>query len=324
MRVAGIFVGFGVVLVAFAASIAFGKAAIPLATVWNALWYFDGSQEHLLIRTVRFPRALIATAVGACLATAGAIMQGITRNPLAGPELFGVNQGASLAVVVYIFLLDGESLFGHLAYALVGAGLSGGLTYVLGSLGRQGLTPVKLILAGSAINLFFASLIQGVLVMDERSLDTMRFWLAGALTGRDISLFMNVLPLMVLGLICAIVLGRQVNLISLGEETARGLGQRLVLVQLGALLAVILLAGASVAIAGPIGFIGLAVPHVARALVGSDYRWILPYSAILGALLLLLADILARFVWPAQEISAGIVTAVLGAPFLIYLAQKRG
>lgn len=323
MRMTGLMIGLALVLLAMAGSIVYGKAPIRLSVVVDAVLAFDGSREHLLIRTVRLPRALIAMSVGVCLGMAGAIMQGITRNPLAGPELFGVNQGAALLVVIHILILGSASPAVQLGTALLGAGVAAASVYTLGSLGSRGLTPVKLVLAGSVINLFLVSLTQGILVFDEQSLDTMRFWLAGSLTGRSLELFRQAMPLMLAGLVIALMISRQVNLISLGEETAQGLGQRLQLMRTASLLAVMLLAGSSVAVAGPIGFIGLAVPHLARAVSGADYRWTIPYSAVIGALLLLLADIAARFILPTQEIPAGIVTAMFGAPFLIYLAQRR-
>lgn len=324
IRIVGLLLGIFFVVLCFSASVALGKTNIGIPVIVDALLSFDGSREHLIVRTVRLPRAVIALAVGACLAVAGGVMQAVTRNALAGPELFGVNQGAALAIVISIFVLGGASTGGLPGFAFLGAGLAGLLVYALGSAGRRGLTPVKLILAGSTINLFFASLTQGILVFDEQSLDTMRFWLAGSLTGRDFGLFVQVLPFMIAGIAATFALSRGINLISLGEEVAQGLGQKVGLIKAGSLAAVVLLAGSSVALAGPVGFIGLAVPHMARFLVGADYRWILPYCAVLGAALLLLADIAARFVLPSQELAAGVITAVLGAPFLIYLAQRRG
>lgn len=323
IRFLGLGAAVAFVALAMAASIASGKSPIPLATVYDALFAFDGTREQLIVRSVRVPRAMLALLAGACLAMAGAIMQGITRNALAGPELFGVNQGAALAIVLSIFLLGGVSPAHYFGYAFIGAILAGGLVYMLGSIGIRGLTPIKLIVAGSTINLLLGSLTQGILIFDEQSLDTMRFWLAGSLTGRSTGQLAQVAPLMAAGIVAAIVMSRQINLLSLGEDVARGLGSKTWLVNAGALAIVALLAGSSVSVAGPIGFIGLAAPHLARFLVGADYRWILPYSALIGAALLLLADVAARFVVPAQEISAGIVTAVLGAPFLIYLAQRR-
>ncbi|MFC4601711.1 FecCD family ABC transporter permease [Cohnella hongkongensis] len=323
MRLGGIALGLLLVGLCLCASIALGKQAISLPEVYRSIADFDGSREHLIVRTVRVPRALIAMFVGACLAMAGAIMQAVTRNALAGPELFGVNQGAAFLIVIHLYLLGGVSGIDAIVYAFVGAGAAGLTVYLLGTMGSAGLTPLKLILAGATINLLLGALTQGILVFDERSLDTMRFWLAGSLTGRSTSLFFEVVPYMLAGMAVALIMGRQMNLLSLGEETAQGLGLRAVWVKALALAAVVLLAGSSVAIAGPIGFVGLAVPHIVRYVVGQDYRWILPYSALAGATLLLLADIAARFIVPSQEVSAGVVTAVLGAPFLIYLAQRR-
>ncbi|OXS58377.1 iron ABC transporter [Cohnella sp. CIP 111063] len=323
MRPAGIVIGLLLVAFCLVVSIAFGKQAISLSEVYRSIFEFNGSREHLIVRTVRVPRALIAMAVGACLAMAGAIMQAVTRNALAGPELFGVNQGAAFLIVIHLYLMGGVSGSSAIAYAFVGAGAAGLTVYLLGTMGASGLTPLKLIVAGATINLLLGALTQGILVFDERSLDTMRFWLAGSLTGRSTSLFAEVAPYMLIGVAGALIMGRQINLLSLGEETAQGLGLRTGLVKALSLLAVVLLAGSSVAIAGPIGFVGLAVPHIVRYLVGQDYRWVLPYSALAGAALLLTADIAARFIVPSQEVSAGVVTAVLGAPFLIYLAQRR-
>ena len=323
MRLAGIVAGLLLVALCLVVSVALGKQAISLSEVYRSIFEFNGSREHLIVRTVRVPRALIAMAVGACLAMAGAIMQAVTRNALAGPELFGVNQGAAFLIVIHLYLLGGVSGSSAIAYAFVGAGAAGLTVYLLGTMGANGLTPLKLILAGATINLLLGALTQGILVFDERSLDTMRFWLAGSLTGRSTSLFAEVAPYMLIGIGGALIMGRQINLLSLGEETAQGLGLRTGLVKALSLLAVVLLAGSSVAIAGPVGFVGLAVPHIVRYLVGQDYRWVLPYSALAGATLLLMADIAARFIVPSQEVSAGVVTAVLGAPFLIYLAQRR-
>ncbi|MBP1993671.1 FecCD family ABC transporter permease [Paenibacillus eucommiae] len=324
IRLTGLAIGAMFMIFSLGASIVFGKNPIPFSIVLDSLTSFDeSSRNHLIVHSVRIPRALIAMVVGGCLAMAGAVMQAITRNALAGPELFGVNQGAALMIVIHIFLLGKSSLTGYIGFSFLGAGAAGIIVYALGSMGARGLTPVKLILAGSTINLLFASLTQGILIFDEESLDTMRYWLAGSLTGRSMELFMQTLPFMLAGLIGTLAMGRQINLISLGEDVARGLGQRTGWIKAGSLGLVILLAGSSVAIAGPVGFVGLAVPHIARFIVGSDYRWILPYSAVFGAILLLLADVAARFIVPSQEVSAGVVTAMLGAPFLIYLAQRR-
>lgn len=313
------------VCAALLSSIMFGIVQIPFHAALNAFWSYDASQEaHIIIRSVRLPRALIAAAVGGSLAVAGCLMQALSRNALAGPELFGVNYGAALAVVIASIALNSTSLTVFSWSALLGAAAAGTAVFLLGSLGRGTLTSVRLVLAGATINLLLTSLTQGILILNEQSLDTMRFWLAGSLTGRDLQLFIQVSPYMLVGLICAFGLSNHMNVIGLGEDAAQGLGQHVFFIKTLCIIAIVLLAGSAVAIAGPIGFIGLAIPHIARSIVGLNYRWIIPYSALIGALLLLIADIGARFVLPDQEIPVGVVTAFFGAPFLIYLAQRRG
>ncbi|GBF76053.1 hypothetical protein PA598K_04493 [Paenibacillus sp. 598K] len=250
-------------------------------------------------------------------------MQAISRNALAGPELFGINYGAALTAVLASFYIGGTSLQLFAWSSLAGAAVAGVLVLALSSAGGASKSPVRLVLAGATLNLLFASLTQGTLILNEQSLDTMRFWLAGALTGRDLALLAQIAPYLLAGLAAAFALSGQLNIFKLGEEVAQGLGQRLKLIRIGCIVAVVLLAGSAVAIAGPIGFIGLAVPHMARMLTGGDYRWVIPYSAVLGALLLLAADIGARFALPGQEIPVGVVTAFFGAPFLIYLVQRK-
>lgn len=323
-RFTGLIVLLAGVIVALLASIISGNVKIPLHSVWDAWWAFDGSRDQLIIRTVRVPRAFIAAAVGGSLAVAGCLMQAISRNPLAGPELFGVNYGAALGAVMASFLLEAASLQMMLLSALCGALVAGALVLALGSLGKQPMTPVKLVLAGATLNLLFASLTQGILILNEQSLDTMRFWLAGSVTGRDLELLLLVLPYLIIGLVCGCLLGGHLNVISLGDDTARGLGQRVQLLKVASAAIIVLLAGSAVALAGPIAFVGLAVPHIVRMIVGSDYRWIIPYAAASGALLLLLADIGARFVIPGRELTLGVVTSFFGAPFLIWLVQRKG
>lgn len=321
---AGLLVGAPVLVLCLVASIVFGTATIDLGTVYASFAAFDGSAEHLIIQTVRLPRALIALMVGASLAVAGALMQALTRNPLAAPGILGVNAGAALFVVGAVFFLKTSSLTVYAWFAFLGAGGAGTVVYLLGSLGRGGMTPLKLTVAGAAMTALLSALIQAILVLNERSLDEMRFWLAGSVAGRDLKLFLQMLPPMVIALVASFALSRQITILSLGEDVAKGLGQRTGLVKLAAALIVVLLAGSAVAVAGPIGFVGLAVPHVARSFVGSDYRWILPYAALLGAILLLLADVGARFVIRPEEVPVGVMTALVGAPFFVALARRRG
>ena len=309
-----------ILLLIFISNLAFGAANIPLEEVTRAFFANEGSTEHLIIRTVRLPRSLIAMFVGAALAVAGAIMQGITRNPLASPSILGVNAGASFAVVAATFILGGDF---YVWFAFLGAAVTAVTVYFLGSLSRGGLTPINLTIAGAALTAFLSSLTSGILIISQQTLDQIRFWLAGSLAGRDLELFLPVLPYFGIGLLLAFALGRQITMLSLGEDVAKGLGQRILLVKIIAAVSVVLLAGSSVAIAGPISFIGLVIPHITRVLVGVDYRWLLPYAAIFGSIFLLLADLCARLVFQPQEIPVGLVMPLMGAPFFIHLVRSQ-
>ncbi|MEM7793206.1 MAG: iron ABC transporter permease [Cyanobacteria bacterium P01_C01_bin.118] len=307
----------------FMASVALGVADINPLDVYRAVTAPDGSTEHLIIRTVRIPRSITALLVGASVAMAGAIMQGLTRNPLADPGILGINAGAVLAVVAGVFLLDTASLNVYAGFALVGATLSAIAVYSLGSLGRGGLTPLNLTIAGAALTALVSSLTTAILILSQQTLDEIRFWLAGSVAGRDMDLVLQVMPYLITGLILGLALSKQLTTLSLGESVAKGLGQNTLWVKGAAAVSVVLLAGGAVAIAGPIGFIGLIIPHLVRFWVGADYRWILPYSAMAGAILLLLADIGARLIIQPQELPVGIVMPLLGAPFFIYLTRSQ-
>ncbi len=304
-------------------SITFGAADIDPGTVWQAMTAFDGSTNHLIITTVRLPRALIALLVGAALAVAGALMQGLTRNPLAGPGILGISAGAALAVVITTFFLGSTSVQVYTWVAFAGGAIAAIAVYVLGSMGRSGMTPLKLILAGAVLAYLMSALTTGILILSQRTLDEIRFWLAGSVAGRDLNVLMQVLPYILVGLIVAFSMGRQITALTLGEEVAKGLGLRTGWVKAIAAVVVVLLAGSAVALAGPIGFVGLVVPHIVRFWVGVDYRWILPYAAIWGAFLLSLADLAARLIIRPQELPVGIMTALVGAPFFIYLARSK-
>ncbi|MDR9405285.1 MAG: iron ABC transporter permease [Halothece sp. Uz-M2-17] len=314
----------GVLLIlCFLSNLAFGAANLAFQDVYHAFFAYDGSTEHLIIRTVRLPRALIATFVGAALAVSGVIMQGITRNPLASPSILGVNAGASLAVVGTTFVFQGIELSLSVWFAFLGAAATAVGVYILGSLGYGGLTPINLTIAGAALTAFLTSLTSGILIISQQTLDQIRFWLAGSLAGRDLELFWQVFPYFSIGLLVALALGRQITMLSLGEDVAKGLGQRTVVIKLIAGITVVLLAGSSVAIAGPIGFIGLVIPHITRILIGVDYRWLLPYAAIFGSILLLLADLCARLLFQPQELPVGLVMPLVGAPFFIHLVRSQ-
>ncbi len=319
----GLAIGCGVLLLTLVASVRFGAAEIGTVEVIGAFTGYDGSEEDLIVRTLRVPRALISALVGASLGVAGALMQGLTRNPLAEPGILGINAGAALAVVVSVFLLGVSSLSTYALFAFLGAGIAAAVVYGLGSLGRGGMGPMKITVAGAAMSALLSSLTTAILILDQRTLDEIRFWLAGSVAGRDLALMLQVLPYIVVGLLLALALGRQVTTLTLGDEVAAGLGQRTAWVKVGAAVAVVLLAGSAVSVAGPIVFAGLIVPHLVRFFVGVDYRWILPYSILVGAILLVLADIAARIVLRPQELPLGVMTALIGAPFFIYLVRWR-
>ena len=207
--------------------------------------------------------------------------------------------------------------------AFAGAAVSALMVYVLGSAGRGGMSPMKFVLAGAAITALFVSLTQGVLVTSEQSLESVLFWLAGSVAGRTVDMLLPILPFMAAGWIAALLLGHSVNILTSGEEVAKGLGQKTVWVKAAMIAVIVILAGGSVAVGGSIGFIGLIVPHIVRGLVGNDYRWIIPYCALLGASLLLLADVAARFIIMPEEMPIGVMTALIGTPFFIYLARRR-
>ncbi len=316
-------ISFALLLVSFLASLNFGAADISVAEIYGSIFQFDGSTEQLVIRTVRLPRSLIALVVGSALAVAGSLMQGITGNPLASPAILGVNAGAAFAVVLATLIGGGTSLNLYAGSALFGAGLTAVLVYGFASLGRGGASPLNLTLVGASFTAFLASMTSGILIVSQQTLDQIRFWLAGSVAGRDLDLLLQVLPYLVVGLLLSLSLGKQITLLSLGQDIAQGLGQNTLVIKILAAVCVLLLAGGSVAIAGPIGFVGLIVPHMTQFLVGTEYRWILPYAAAMGGILLLLADIVARLLFQPQELPVGLVMPLLGAPFFIYLIRVK-
>lgn len=322
----GIGLGLAVAALVFIAliSVATGSKQIALGDVWDGLWHFDPTnQDHLIIRSLRIPRTLAGLVVGAALGVAGAVMQGVTRNPLADPGILGVEAGASLAVVLGISVLNLTSFHAYIWLAFLGAGVASVVVYMLGSIGRGGATPVKLALAGAALTAFLASITTSVLLMDIATLDQFRFWVVGSIAGRNLDMIKTVAPFMLVGAVLAAGSARQLNALALGDDVARSLGQRVGLARATSALAVIILAGGATAVAGPIGFIGLTIPHIARAICGPDYRWVIPYSAILAPLLLLSADVTGRVIARPGEVQVGILTALIGAPFFIFLVRRR-
>lgn len=322
-KILGLALGLFLFIVSFLSSLAFGQTPMSIGTVWEAFFNFDkNSTEHIIIMSSRLSRAVVATAIGASLAIAGALMQALTRNPLASPSIFGINAGAVFFIVLAITFFSVSSLTSYMWIAFLGAGVAAVMVYFLGSLGRDGLSPIKIVLAGSAITALFISLTQGLLVISEQNLEGVLFWLAGSVAGREMEMLQPILPFMIGGWITALFLGYPINILTSGEDVAKGLGQRTILVKTLMALVIIFLAGGSVAVGGSIGFLGLIVPHIVRGLVGSDYRWIIPYCALFGASLLLIADVTARFIIMPQEVPIGVMTALIGTPFFIYIARR--
>jgi len=314
----------GLLVVIGFASVAYGSKSIPLSVVWDALWHFDpGSNDHLIVRSLRVPRTVIGLGVGAALGLAGAVMQGVSRNPLADPGILGVEAGASLAVVVAINSFGVGSLTGYVWFAFAGAAIASVVVYTLGSMGRDGATPVKLALAGAALAAMLGSITSAILLLDVATLDEFRFWVVGSLAGRGADVVGQVAPFVAVGLLLAFANSPALNLLGLGEDVARGLGQRIWLARLVGLTAITLLCGAATAACGPIAFVGLVVPHAVRALTGPDHRWLVPCSALAGAILLLTADVIGRVVARPAELQVGIVLALVGAPFFIALVRRR-
>lgn len=273
--------------------------------------------------SVRIPRTILALIAGAALGLSGAIMQGVTRNPLADPGILGVNMGASLAVVVGVAWFDMTSANAYIWTAILGAGCSAVFVYTIGSLGRGGATPLKLALAGAATSVAFASMVIAVVLPRNDIAGGIRSWQIGGVGGASFERILPVLPFLAVGFLISLLSARKLNSLALGDELAAGLGERVALARAVAALGAILLCGATTAVCGPIGFLGLVVPHLCRLLVGVDHRWLLPFSTVGGACLLLAADIVGRIVARPAELDVGIVTALVGAPVFIAIVRRQ-
>ncbi|MBU8713220.1 MULTISPECIES: FecCD family ABC transporter permease [Brevibacillus] len=322
-KIWGCVAAFVLFILAATASVSLGQITIPFSTVVDAFVHFDPAiTEHMLVRTTRLTRAIIAMVIGGALAVAGAYMQALTRNPLASPSIFGINAGAMFFIVLALSIFPAASMLVYMWVAFLGAAVAAVIVYFLGSLGRDGLSPVKMVLAGSAVAALFASFTQGTLVLNEENLESVLFWMGGSVSVRTMENVQPLLPIMGAAFILALCLARPVNVLISGDDVARGLGLRLGWVKFALAVVIVVLAGGSVAMGGTIAFIGLIVPHIVRGLVGQDYRWIVPYCALMGASLLLCADVLARFIIMPQEMPIGVLTALMGTPFFIYIARR--
>ncbi|MFJ6998587.1 FecCD family ABC transporter permease [Streptomyces albidoflavus] len=304
------------------ASLAYGSRDVPWADVQAAIGGADGTLGEAAAAK-RIPRTLLAVVIGAALALSGAVMQGVTRNPLADPGILGVNMGASLAVVTGVAFFGLTSPTSYIWVAIVGAAASALFVYTVGTLGRGGATPLKLALAGAATSAAFASLVSAVVLPRNDIAGSFRLWQIGGVGGASYERIGQVLPFLAAGFLLCLLSARALNSLALGDELAAGLGERVALVRAVAALGAVLLCGAATAVAGPIAFVGLVVPHTCRLLVGVDHRWLLPLSMLLGAVLLTAADVVGRVVARPSEIDVGIVTALIGAPFFIYIVRRQ-
>jgi iron complex transport system permease protein len=321
----GLVIGLAGVAVIALLSLRIGSLDLSTQDAWNALVNFDPeSYEQTVVHSLRLPRTIIALGVGAALAVAGATMQAVTRNPLADPFILGVSSGASFAIVTVVYYAGLSAPRQYLWFAFAGALAASALVFVIGSAGAGGPTPVKLALSGVVISASLTAWTSALILLDEQTLDTLRFWLAGSVVNGDLAAFWFVSPFLLGGALICLLFGHQLNVLNLGEETARALGMRTGRFRIVASVIVVLITGAAVSVAGPIGFVGLAVPHMVRAIVGVDYRWVLPFSFLYGAIFLTAADIVGRMITRPAELQVGIVTAVVGVPVLIYVARQRG
>ncbi|MFB6467496.1 FecCD family ABC transporter permease [Cytobacillus sp. Hz8] len=321
-RLLGLILAGFILLLLMCASIIYGYTNTTWKMAWEAFTNNNGTNQQIIIQTVRFPRALIATAVGSSLAISGVLMQTLTKNPLASPGIFGVNAGASFAVVIAVTLFSVSSLQSTAWFAFLGAAVAALGVYTIGTVGRGGLTPMKLTLAGAAMAAMLSSFSQGFLVLNDAVLDQVLFWLAGSVQGRKLEVLIATLPYFGIGFLGSLLISSKMNVLAMGEDVAKGLGLRTGMVKMAVAIIVILLAGSSVATAGPIAFIGIVIPHVTRSIVGIDHRWVIPYAGILGAILLLIADILARYVIMPREVPVGVMTAIIGTPFFLYIVRR--
>ncbi|MET7359364.1 iron ABC transporter permease [Streptomyces sp. NPDC005562] len=313
-------------LLAVLLSLAVGARAVAPSAVLDALLHgghggHGGSAE--VVREMRVPRTVIGVLVGASLALAGTVLQGMTRNPIADPGILGISQGASVGVVLAIAFAGVHTLPGYVWWAFTGAGAASVAVHAIAAAGRGGATPVKLALGGAAINALLVSVTTAVLTTRAAALDEFRFWQVGSLSGRDAGIVGQLWPFLLVGLVLVLAVARGLDALALGEDVAKGLGQNVAAVRVVGGIGATVLTGAGVAAAGPIAFIGLAVPHIARALIGTDHRWLLPLAATLGPVMLLVSDTAGRIVFPPGEVPAGVMTALIGVPFLVTLARRR-
>lgn len=320
IRVLGLLVSVVILVLVATASIAVGAKGLSVEQVWHGLFQDTGTYGDVVVAD-RLSRTVLGLLAGAALGLSGAVLQALTRNPLADPGLLGINAGASAAVVTAITFFGVTSLSGYVWFAFLGAAAVGALVWFLG--GSRGATPVRLALAGTAISAALYGYLQAVMITDDQALNKMRFWTVGSLSSANNSTIVQVLPFLAAGSLLALALARPLNAMEMGDDTAKALGAHLNRTRALAMLAATVLCGAATAACGPIVFVGLMVPHVVRSFTGPDLRWILPYATILSPVLLLGSDVIGRLVARPAELQVGIVTALVGGPVFIFLVRRR-
>ncbi|MER7568088.1 iron ABC transporter permease [Streptomyces sp. NPDC097941] len=320
IRVLGLLVSVVILVLVAVASIAVGAKGLSVAQVWHGLFQDTGTYGDVVVAD-RLSRTVLGLLAGAALGLSGAVLQALTRNPLADTGLLGINAGASAAVVTAITFFGVTSLSGYVWFAFLGAAAVGALVWFLG--GSRGATPVRLALAGTAISAALYGYLQAVMITDDQALNKMRFWTVGSLSSASNSTIWQVLPFLATGSLLALALARPLNAMEMGDDTAKALGANLNRTRALAMLSATVLCGAATAACGPIVFVGLMVPHIVRSFTGPDLRWILPYATVLSPVLLLGSDVIGRIVARPAELQVGIVTALIGGPVFIYLVRRR-
>ncbi|UCR89384.1 FecCD family ABC transporter permease [Mycetocola spongiae] len=323
LRSAGFILALALLAVVSLLSVFIGARDMSPGTIMNAIFAFDGSTEHIIVWELRVPRTVVGLIVGPALGVCGALIQAFTRNPLADPGILGVNAGAGFAVTLAIGFFGLSSASQYVWFAMIGAAAVTVIVYIIGSTGPDKATPAKLTLAGVALSAVLGGVGSAIALKNPQLFDGMRFWGVGSLSGRSMEVVAQIAPFIVVGLIIALAVARPLNALALGDDLGRSLGVKIGSTRVLVIISVTLLAGAATAIAGPIAFVGLMVPHAVRWFTGPDQRWVIPYSMVVAALLLLISDILGRVLLPTGELRVGLVTALVGAPVLIALARRK-
>ncbi|WP_433662251.1 FecCD family ABC transporter permease [Nocardia sp. CA-128927] len=303
-------------------SLVVGTKSVSIPDIWAAIWDSNGSPNHVIVTEYRVPRTLLGLLAGLALGVAGCLMQGLTRNPLADPGLLGVNAGAAFAITLAVAFLGVTEITSYVWFGFAGAAVVSLVVYRLGTAGRQGSDPIRLTLAGVAVTAALTGLTKGLILLHPKAFDEWRQWDSGSLTGRGYDVIGGAAPFIAVGVIAAVIASRSLNSLALGDDLARSLGVHVGRTRLLTVVALTLLCGTATAAVGPITFVGLAVPHVARWIVGADQRWIIAYSMLLAPILVLGSDVIGRIIIRPDEVPAGLVSAFLGAPVLIWLARR--